>query len=100
MSTQRNAPKRRTGRRTFIENYEFSIGLEDKLEEILGDDRYSEIALDGLRAWYLACLHAGGELIGMPSKTVDIAWHEMILRTREYHDFCQKAFGGYLHHSP
>ena len=24
----------------------------------------------------------------MPSKAVDVAWHEMILRTREYHHFC------------
>jgi hypothetical protein len=24
----------------------------------------------------------------------------MILMTREYHAFCERAFGGYLHHSP
>ena len=36
----------------------------------------------------------------MPSKIVDEAWHEMILRTREYTNFCQRAFGDYLHHTP
>ncbi len=36
----------------------------------------------------------------MPSKIVDIAWHEFILRTREYTTFCHRAFGAYLHHSP
>ena len=36
----------------------------------------------------------------MPSRVVDIAWHEMILFTREYHAFCDRAFGRYLHHSP
>jgi hypothetical protein len=36
----------------------------------------------------------------MPSRAVDIAWHEMILMTRTYHAFCDRAFGYYLHHSP
>ena len=36
----------------------------------------------------------------MPSKAVDEAWHEMILMTREYTEFCQRAFGRYLHHLP
>ena len=36
----------------------------------------------------------------MPSKVVDVAWHEFILRSREYTAFCQRAFGGYLHHAP
>ena len=36
----------------------------------------------------------------MPSHAVDIAWHEMILMTRTYHHFCERAFGYYLHHSP
>ena len=36
----------------------------------------------------------------MPSKAVDEAWHEMILITREYTYFCERAFGRYLHHNP
>ena len=36
----------------------------------------------------------------MPSKAVDEAWHEMILITREYTYFCDRAFGRYLHHNP
>ena len=36
----------------------------------------------------------------MPSKAVDEAWHEMILMTREYTYFCDRAFGRYLHHNP
>src|SRR4051794_14278841 len=91
---------RRKGRRAYIESYEFSNGLRSKLVEELGDRRSADIALDGLRAWYLACLYAGDELIGMPSRAVDVAWHEMILRTREYHRFCSRAFGAYLHHAP
>jgi hypothetical protein len=91
---------RRSGRRRFIETYEFPGALRRKLRAELGDDRQADIALEGLRAWYLACLYADGDLIGMPSKAVDEAWHEMILMTREYTEFCRRAFGRYLHHSP
>jgi hypothetical protein len=91
---------RRKGRRRYIETYEFPEALHKKLRVELGDSRRAEIALDGLRGWYLACLYADGALIGMPSKAVDEAWHEMILMTREYSWFCQQAFGSYLHHSP
>ena len=31
---------------------------------------------------------------------MDIAWHVVILMTREYQSFCDEAFGYYLHHSP
>src|SRR4051794_31298277 len=91
---------RTSRKRQFIENYSFAEGLTAKLVEELGDRRAANVALEGLRAWYLACLYANGELIGMPSRAVDVAWHEMILRTHEYHAFCSRAFGFYLHHSP
>ena len=91
---------RHTRRRAYIENYSFSPLLRAKLRKELDDDRQVTLALDGLRAWYLACLDAKGEQLGMPSRVVDIAWHEMILFTREYHAFCDRAFGRYLHHSP
>src|SRR3954469_21188788 len=87
-------------RRAHIESYEFPSGLRDKLCGELGSGRRADIALDGLRAWYLACLYADGELLGMPSRIVDEAWHAMILRTREYECFCRRAFGSYLHHTP
>ena len=36
----------------------------------------------------------------MPSKVVDDVWHDFMLISREYTAFCNKAFGGYLHHAP
>ena len=36
----------------------------------------------------------------MPSQVVDDLGHEFILFTRNYENFCQKAFGRYLHHTP
>jgi hypothetical protein len=45
-------------------------------------------------------LRANGDALGMPSRAVDVAWHEMILMTRAYTAFCHQAFGYYLHHNP
>jgi hypothetical protein len=90
----------RNRRRAFIESYEFPAALRAKLREKLDNEHQVAVALEGLREWYLACLVADGETLGMPSRAVDIAWHEMILMTRVYHAFCDRAFGRYLHHSP
>ena len=87
-------------RRAFVESYEFPAALSSKLREHFETEYEIQVALEGLREWYLACLSAPGESLGMPSRVVDIAWHEMILMTRAYHAFCERAFGYYLHHSP
>jgi hypothetical protein len=87
-------------RRAFIESYTFPPALAHKLGQQFESERAVTLALEGLRSWYLACLYANGQMLGMPSRAVDVAWHEMILMTREYHAFCYRAFGHYLHHSP
>jgi hypothetical protein len=35
-----------------------------------------------------------------PSQRVDLVWHEFILFTRLYANFCQQNFGKYIHHEP
>lgn len=35
-----------------------------------------------------------------PSTDIDEVWHNHILHTKEYIEFCNHAFGEYLHHSP
>ncbi len=35
-----------------------------------------------------------------PSVEIDDAWHEMIVFTEFYHDFCNFLGSGYLHHTP
>jgi len=39
-------------------------------------------------------------MVAMPSQVVDDAWHEFILFSHAYSQFCRKAFGRYLHHIP
>jgi len=35
-----------------------------------------------------------------PSYPVDLVWHEFILFTKYYHNFCNKKYGRYIHHTP
>jgi len=56
----------------------------------------------GLRQWLRCCAPAirDGQLIGMPSRAVDEAWHGFILCTARYSAFCDAAYGRFLHHHP
>jgi hypothetical protein len=59
-----------------------------------------ESVLKGLREFFHICREAGPVMVAMPSQVVDVAWHAFILSTRAYQEFCQKAFGRFLHHTP
>ncbi|MFC4159844.1 glycine-rich domain-containing protein [Chitinimonas lacunae] len=54
----------------------------------------------GLRQFFLFNLQAKGHLVAMPSQVVDDLWHEFILYTRNYQEFCRQGFGRLLHHTP
>ena len=56
----------------------------------------------GLRQWLRCCAPAlrDHQVIGMPSRAVDEAWHGLILCTARYSAFCKKAYGEFLHHHP
>ncbi|WP_157555051.1 hypothetical protein [Nocardia crassostreae] len=55
-----------------------------------------------LRQWLRCCGAAmrDGQVIGMPSRAVDEAWHGFILCTLRYERFCSAAYGQFLHHYP
>lgn len=62
--------------------------------------RDTELVLHGLRQFFIAHLRSKRQFVAMPSKVVDAAWHEFILHTRGYAQWCDAAFGRLLHHSP
>ncbi len=99
-STIRSARRREL--ESFIRHYYFSASLRKKLADRLGlsDQQSIERVLAGLREYFILCLDARDMVLGMPSKSVDVAWHEFILHTRDYTDFCRRAYGTYLHHTP
>ncbi len=89
-------------RERFIDGYGFAERLDKKLTlkypDMTQDQR--NLVLIGLRDYMHVCRMAGKRVVSMPSQAVDEAWHEFILFTREYREFCQKAFGRFLHHTP
>ncbi|MGW4386195.1 hypothetical protein [Streptomyces sp. NPDC004685] len=48
---------------------------------------------------YLYTAARTGELLS-PSPMVDLAWHAMILHTRDYADWCDEFAGHVVHHIP
>lgn len=60
----------------------------------------ADLVTRGLRQFFWACLRANGKFVAMPSRVVDVMWHEFILHTRAYHAWCDLTVGRYLHHTP
>jgi hypothetical protein len=85
-----------------VANLPFPAFLAGKLRERHPhlDDAQLRLVERGLRQFFMAHLHAGGDYVAMPSKAVDALWHEFILDTRAYEAFCRQAFGKVLHHTP
>jgi hypothetical protein len=73
--------------------------LEQKIIKATGLDRAEipEILSEVLR--FMQMINLSAERL-TPSNLVDLAWHEFILFTKYYADFCQKHFGGFIHHHP
>ncbi len=61
-------------------------------------DRMEIVELEFKRFMALTYLVDGP--VGMSSKEVDAYWHQFILFTRSYFDFCMTTFGRFIHHQP
>ena len=89
-------------RAEYIRTYNFPRGLFDKFAAQRPEVERRDMSLvaRALRQYFLAYLSGGRKFVSMPSQVVDDLWHEFILYTREYQQFCRQAFGGFLHHTP
>lgn len=94
--------RRRAQRADFIRQYRLPPGLLARLRRHRPqlDEAQCRQIERGLRQFFLAYLHGGRRFVAMPSQAVDDLWHEFILHTRHYEQFCRQAFGGFLHHTP
>jgi hypothetical protein len=93
---------RRLLRDNYIRGYMFPRGLFEKFARVrpalpLKDQ---QLVARALRQFFLAYHRSGYRRVAMPSQVVDELWHEFILFTRDYQDFCRQAFGRFLHHTP
>ena len=93
---------RQARRAAFIDRYTYPPGLRHRLRSRYPQlsDAQVETVMLALTRWFELARRAGGRPLSMPSQAVDAAWHEFILFTRNYRDYCRRALGRFLHHTP
>lgn len=92
--------RRPTERKLFIETYDFPAGIIEKVKyhyPHLSDGQLSRV-MEGLRQYLLN--REEKVFFLMPSRVIDVAWHEFILCTELYEKFCKCGAGRFLHHRP
>ncbi|HEU0187575.1 MAG TPA: hypothetical protein VFR06_06760 [Gallionellaceae bacterium] len=91
-----------SARRRFIEAFRLPGSVQERMK--LKHPELSEaqhaLVQQGLQQYFRICASAKGRFVSMPSQVVDDLWHEFILFTRLYQNFCERALGRYLHHTP
>jgi hypothetical protein len=55
--------------------------------------------VDQAVAFLKTCVDNPGQHL-RPSKRVDLGWHQFILNTQDYAEFCQRVAGYFIHHAP
>jgi hypothetical protein len=86
----------------YIEQYYFHKGVRHKLSQKHPQltEQQLDMVFQGLKDYFRICYQAKNRMVSMPSQVIDDAWHEFILSTRIYEQFCNKALGRFLHHTP
>lgn len=89
-------------RTNLIDSYNFPATINQKIFSKYPhlDEQDASKIIAGLRDYFHLCNIASNRIVSMPSQAVDVAWHEFILFTRQYEEFCSKALGFFLHHTP
>lgn len=89
-------------RERYIRDAPLPPGLLDKLAKRRPQLGLKERALvaHALRQYFIVYLRARGKYVSMPSQAVDDLWHEFILYTKAYREYCGKAFGRFFDHTP
>lgn len=89
-------------RTKYLRTYEFPTPVAERVRKRyphLSEEQLS-LVMRGLRQYFILCNAARGGRVSMPSQAVDAVWHEFILFTREYAEFCNKGLNRFLHHVP
>lgn len=64
-------------------------------------EKYANYDIDTVRDETLRFLSlAAGNYRIAPPKIIDDYWHEFILHTKMYSEYCQTVFGRFIHHQP
>jgi hypothetical protein len=89
-------------RESFVREYQFPRSIPEKVLSHYPHLDASQVdrVMYGLREYFAISNTAGRRMVSMPSQVVDVAWHEFILFTRSYEEFCKSGLGRFLHHTP
>ena len=74
------------------------ISVSHQIAEAIFEDLV--LLLKQVYQWQKAGLLTEPFLFTSDISYLDLLWHEMILNTRYYQQFCQDHFGEFLHHDP
>ncbi len=89
-------------RQDFVRRFLFAPSIFVKLKErhphLSAKDR--QLVAQGLRSYFLACSRAGDKPLAIPSKVAADLWLEFMVDKQRYHEFCDKAFGQFIHQTP
>lgn len=66
----------------------------------MAKEKAESVWMDTKRFLYLCGWKDDKSFSMTPTADIDKGWHEFILFTREYRDFCVKNFGEFIHHEP
>jgi hypothetical protein len=93
---------RQLKRESYIRQFVFPSAVLQSLTKTYPhlEEKDQFLVAHALRSYFLVHLRSRDGMVGMPSRAVDVLWHEFILDTKGYHAFCSKAFGDYFHHIP
>jgi|UPI00036993F9 hypothetical protein len=74
--------------------------LVDRLvkNQVVANSKEAEDGMAEVLKFLFLCAHS--DAILTPSLRVDALWHEFILFSRAYTQFCHKHFAHYIHHQP
>jgi hypothetical protein len=93
--------RRRQEQFYYLHHYRFPVGIRRRLASKypeLNDAQWQQVET-AMRQYFR--LHTKSKAtLAMPSRIVDDYWHEFILHTAIYEEFCQKALGRFIHHTP
>ena len=82
-----------------IEDYDlWFISERVRSKRILSEDLADQAVTEFKK--YMALVALGYDKLGMHSSAVDEIWHNFILFTREYAEFCHQVCGQMIHHRP
>lgn len=72
--------------------------FEDKLAQANNwTPEYTQKVIEEYKKFMFLVITHGG---AAPSDPIDQVWHQHILYTKDYHEFCMHFAGRFLHHSP